>query len=356
MKNHISKILLYKTHWSHFSRVSGFESIGKEMTKNNKRRTIETSKKNVRKINYFFYRLLVKLQIINNPNKLFSPFNDQITNFLAHTILRNNSKFSKFILLAGEDQLTLELLKNTEVKSKMVLFLHQPVSWYKYYNININQLNDIFCIVVLSSNEKLYFNQKTNSKVIQIRHGVDLDFFNTIDITKRNKNQILFVGQYLRDFDLLENTIEVLIKDKFDFNLICVVPISYRKENLLRLARYSNVQLLDSITEIELLELYQKSSVLFMPLIDSTANNAINEAMACGTPILVSDVGGVRDYVNDDIATIIFGKDPVKFAEGLKEILSKDNLERSIKLRLNAEEILNWSNISEDLRLELELQ
>lgn len=356
MIDHSRKILIYKTHWSHFSKVSGFESIGKEITYTPGYKTLEKSRNSVSKIGFLFFKILIKTRVIKSPIKPFSPFNDKLADCIAHNILRHNSKFNKLIFLAGEDQLTQKLLQSKEIKSKMIIFLHQPVSWYKFHNIRVDQLNDVFTIIVLSSKQKAFFLQKTNSRVIQIRHGVDLDFFKTIDYTKRIKNQILFVGQYLRDFDLLEKTIEILIKDKLEFKLICVVPISYRKENLLRLARNSNVALLDSIPEIELLELYQKSSVLFMPLIDSTANNAINEAMACGTPIVVSDVGGVRDYLNDEIATIVSGNNPDKFAKSLKETLNSDNQEKSTGLRVKAEETLNWSVIAKELSLQLGLQ
>ena len=36
---------------------------------------------------------------------------------------------------------------------------------------------------------------------------------------------------------------------------------------------------------------------MVMPITEATANNAILESMACGLPLVVSDVGAVRDYV-----------------------------------------------------------
>jgi glycosyltransferase involved in cell wall biosynthesis len=51
------------------------------------------------------------------------------------------------------------------------------------------------------------------------------------------------------------------------------------------------------LNDQELLRAYQRADLLVMPLEDATANNAILEAMACGTPVMANRVGGVADYV-----------------------------------------------------------
>lgn len=42
--------------------------------------------------------------------------------------------------------------------------------------------------------------------------------------------------------------------------------------------------------------MYQESDLLVV-LLDSTANNSLLEAMACGMPMVTTDLQGVRDYV-----------------------------------------------------------
>jgi glycosyltransferase involved in cell wall biosynthesis len=56
-----------------------------------------------------------------------------------------------------------------------------------------------------------------------------------------------------------------------------------------------------------------------LPLIDSVANNALLEAMSCGTPIIVSNVGGVNDYTNTDVVEYI-NSDPVEIISKIKKI------------------------------------
>ena len=45
--------------------------------------------------------------------------------------------------------------------------------------------------------------------------------------------------------------------------------------------------------------LYQGADLLLLPLIDATANNTLLEGLACGLPVLASDLTGVRDYAPD---------------------------------------------------------
>ena len=58
-----------------------------------------------------------------------------------------------------------------------------------------------------------------------------------------------------------------------------------------------NVKFHSGISEAALIELYQKSDALLVPLVNATANNAVLESLACGTPVISTAVGGIPDYV-----------------------------------------------------------
>ena len=57
---------------------------------------------------------------------------------------------------------------------------------------------------------------------------------------------------------------------------------------------------LHSISDDELLHEYRRAHALFLPLNLSTANNAILEAMACGTPVITTRTGGIPEYAEGD--------------------------------------------------------
>jgi len=69
------------------------------------------------------------------------------------------------------------------------------------------------------------------------------------------------------------------------------------------------------------------------------------EAMAVGTPIITTDVGGVREFVSDDVGTIIPPESPIILAEKIKEFIEEpsyyinkaDNALTLIEDRFNAE-------------------
>ena len=59
-----------------------------------------------------------------------------------------------------------------------------------------------------------------------------------------------------------------------------------------------------------------------MPLNDSTANNALLEIMATGLPLVISDVGGVRDYVQSGGVTCLPQGDSEGFARAVHALLT----------------------------------
>ena len=52
------------------------------------------------------------------------------------------------------------------------------------------------------------------------------------------------------------------------------------------------------------------------------------EAMACGAPVVASDVGGLPELVGDDAGLLIEPGDPEGLAQGLGAVLEDDKLAR----------------------------
>ncbi len=62
----------------------------------------------------------------------------------------------------------------------------------------------------------------------------------------------------------------------------------------------AEVEIFSGIDDSQLRDKYRTASLAVLPLQDCTANNSALEAMSCGLPIVVSDIGGIRDYVTED--------------------------------------------------------
>lgn len=129
-----------------------------------------------------------------------------------------------------------------------------------------------------------------------IHHGIDSDYFHPGALTR--EKLLLCVGNHCRDFDLLNRIAEHFEQHAHTFQLLFIGIDDAKSGTRLhpRIARLAR------LTDQELLAFYQRATLLVMPLTAATANNSILEALACGLPVVVSDLPGTRDYLTDDCA------------------------------------------------------
>lgn len=231
--------------------------------------------------------------------------------------------------------------------------IHQPAGLWRVGRHDPRVLSKLDAIITPSSNELAYFEQYLPNRVFFIPHGVDLDFFcPDRDFSIEAKSQpprCVFCGVWLRDIRTLAQTIdEVLARNKsIQFDL--VIPKQARSnQDLYRIARHSQVNWHSNLSDEQLRSLYRQGSMLFLPLIDSTANNALLEAISCGLPVVSNQVGGVPDYTRDTFAELL----PVGDIDGLTQAilrLADDPQEQANKgkaARSFAQDNLSWKQIA----------
>jgi glycosyltransferase involved in cell wall biosynthesis len=164
-----------------------------------------------------------------------------------------------------------------------------------------------------------------NGKVTFIPHGVDTSYY-TPDTTKRLKPaQCICIGHHHRDLDLLCRIAERIKLDDPEVRIILVDRVFHvyrtpedRKKYLSWFDAIGNVELRHQVSDADLLSLYRTSAATLLPLIDATANVALLEALSCGVPIVVNDVGGIRDYVDSTCAAVCDGTAEAMAREVLK--------------------------------------
>ena len=132
---------------------------------------------------------------------------------------------------------------------------------------------------------------------------MDTDFF--VPAKEQNKRlTCITVGAHLRDFETLQKAVPIIKKQ--------IPGVSFKAIGCRRpggnnsILNDTNFEYFDNIDDLELLDHYQSSTLAIFSLKDSTANNAILEAMSCGLPIVVTDVGGVSEYVDDHKTGLLF--------------------------------------------------
>ncbi len=150
------------------------------------------------------------------------------------------------------------------------------------------------------ADQQKYFSSVSAVPTILIRHGVCLNFFTPLGVGHEDVPRLLFVGQWMRDFETLLASMEIIWRKNPRVELDCVVPRQARNNSaVMQLARNAAVRWHADIDANDLRSLYRKATILFLPLIDGSANNAIVEALSCGLPVISTNHPSVEEYVPD---------------------------------------------------------
>ena len=89
-----------------------------------------------------------------------------------------------------------------------------------------------------------------------------------------------------------------------------------------RLGVGTRVHFLGSVANADLPQLYRAADAVVMPSVSEGLANAWVEALACGTPIVISDAGGGAELIASPIAGRIVERTPGAIADALQAILT----------------------------------
>jgi glycosyltransferase involved in cell wall biosynthesis len=200
-----------------------------------------------------------------------------------------------FYLPRGQFTMTLHVLptigKYDQVSQNAFLFL-------KYHIIQKRAFRRAGHIACVSTNLLENIPAKYLGKARFIPHGIDTRFWDPA-LAKPSAafpegQYVLCVGSHGLDREVLGDFIRANPSLPFVF-----VGIKDK------LGDYPNTNYLDRISDEDLRDLYAGTALMIRPLLFSTANNSILEALAMGKTVLVSRIPGVTDYLTDETCVFI---------------------------------------------------
>jgi glycosyltransferase involved in cell wall biosynthesis len=229
-------------------------------------------------------------------------------------------------------------------RPKMVVTYHQPPDLLaSLIDPAIVKLFDRVITVSPSQNE-FFTAFLPPEKVVTILHGIDTDFFSpapdpAAGISEQRTFRCVAAGQWLRDWVTLGEVAKRFQQDRdIEFHVVSGRPTG--------LEDLSNVTHHRNIDDEALRDLYRDCDVLCMPLTGATANNAILEALACGLPIITTDLASTRAYV-EDAGILAASGDADGIAAAVRALRSDASRKRELAARARARaECLAWPRIA----------
>jgi len=185
-----------------------------------------------------------------------------------------------------------------------------------------------------------------SKKIEVIPSGVDTEMFKPIDkktiragLKLENDFHVVFVGNLipLKRVDMLVRVCARLSRRYPHVSLVIVGEGSehVKLEKLAHDGNFENVQFTGSI-EYDQMPLYMNAAdVLVLPSESEGLPDVVQEAMACGIPVIASNVGGLPELITDGVNGFLVNNE-VELEERLRVLMSNPDLRN--KMGANARE------------------
>lgn len=269
-----------------------------------------------------------------------SSLNKELTAFLA--MLKQPGGLLHYLYL--DNDFCLSPLWASHLNYRLTGTLHHPPEILEDVfrrPSDLKKLDGIFCVgenqvnavKTIVGHERVWF----------LPHGVDVNFFTPHHVPFAAQLSCLFVGEMLRDFDVLRQVIVRLQAQRKDVSFTIIVwP---EKQSLF--AGLPGVRVLSNITDAQLCDEYRKATLLLLPLTNCTANNSILEAISCGLPVVSTDVGGIRGYLDDSCSVLCSKGDVNQLVATVDGLLSDTTLLAEMKIAARKRALaFSWDNVA----------
>jgi glycosyltransferase involved in cell wall biosynthesis len=229
------------------------------------------------------------------------------------------------------------------------------------FMIIIKLVNKKMDKIILVDEASKKFCKIPDNKVIVIPVGIDTEKFKPMDKTalrekyKFNKNDkvILYVGRFKKEkrLDLLIKAF-IKVKKEIPNCKLVLVGVGSEKQNLSKLVndlKLRNVQFMNTVEHDEIPMIMNCADVFALCSLYEGMPTVVLEALACGVPVVSTDVGDVHKVVHDnETGYIVKSRTIDAIASKLIEVLTNCYNMKENCVKMTQE--YSWEKIAEQIK------
>lgn len=217
-------------------------------------------------------------------------------------------------------------------------------------------LKDSKKIITLSSNLKgeVIKYKNLEEKIEVIPNGVNTQLFNSD--TSIRENIIIYTGALIKrkGVEFLIKAMPAVVKSIPNIQLK-IIGDGNEGDNLKNLVKLlfleKNIEFLGQINQFSVKEWLEKSKLFVLPSIEEGQGVVLIEALACGTPCIGSNVGGIPDVIKEEVGTLVPPENPEELSKAILYYLANNDVwhKKSINSRLRAIQFFDWEEIGKKI-------
>ena len=213
---------------------------------------------------------------------------------------------------------------------------------------NYKLLNEIFPDV---ANKTVLIPNGYNDEVFFLKQYDKEEILNKLGLYKKYNKIVTYVGKLVevKGIDILLKAATLYQRNDV---LTLIVGEGILLENLQKMVKklkLQNVVFIGNQTQENLRKIYNISDVVIVPSRSEAFGLVIIEALACGTPVIGSNVGGIPDIITSQTGILFNKNDYIGLAQNILKIIDNKVLFNSQFIALNTKDRYSQDKIIDDV-------
>ena len=205
-----------------------------------------------------------------------------------------------------------------------------PVGWKRRVTDGF-VLRKADAVVALSNAERNFLTHHQGlppERITVIPNGIRTAVFDRISDPAEPTDDLLFVGQLqqFKGLDYLLRALPAVRASHPSVKLRVVYQtgalLDWYQKQASRLGLDACLEFAGATTAAGLAQLYSKAAIVVSPSLGECLSTVVLEAMCCGATVVATDVGGIREQLDEDTGVIVPPRDSTALARAISMLLA----------------------------------